>query len=73
MWPTYASMFDSGGMELLFDNQKTIVTQVPAQFPVASGSDEKSHAATIKDLIGWMATTLLKERPELFIGPDGSV
>ncbi|KAG0083077.1 hypothetical protein BGZ93_008023 [Podila epicladia] len=64
----------SGGMELLFDNQKTIVTQVPAQFPLeSSASDEKPHTANIKDLIGWMATTLLKERPELFIGPDGSV
>lgn len=61
-------------MELLFDNQKTIVTQVPAQFPLeTSEPDEKPHAANIKDLIGWMATTLLKERPELFIGPDGSV
>ncbi|KAG0342049.1 Ubiquitin- modifier 1 [Podila humilis] len=68
----------SGGMELLFDNQKTIVTQVPAQFPVVNSSStdsgkEQPHKANIKDLIGWMATTLLKERPELFIGTDGSV
>jgi ubiquitin related modifier 1 len=59
-------------MELLFDNQKTINTQVPATF-VSSESGVEEHAATIKDLIGWMATNLLKERPELFIGPDGSV
>ncbi|KAG0049800.1 Ubiquitin- modifier 1 [Gryganskiella cystojenkinii] len=61
----------SGGMELLFDNKKTINTQVPATFPSESGAEE--HSTTIKDLIGWMATNLLKERPELFIGPDGSV
>jgi ubiquitin related modifier 1 len=59
-------------MELLFDNQKTINTQVPATF-ASSESGVEEHATTIKDLIGWMATNLLKERPELFIGPDGSV
>ncbi|GJJ71090.1 ubiquitin related modifier 1 [Entomortierella parvispora] len=59
----------SGGMELLFDNKKTIHTKVPAHF--RQGAD--SHAVTIRDLIGWMASHLLKERPELFIGPDGSV
>ncbi|KAF9404732.1 Ubiquitin- modifier 1 [Podila epigama] len=64
----------SGGMELLFDNQKSIAAKVPAKFPLQStGTSEEAHATTIKDLIGWMATTLLKERPELFIGTDGSV
>jgi len=56
-------------MELLFDNKKTIHTKVPATF--TQGSD--CHAATIRDLIGWMAVHLLKERPELFMGPDSSV
>ncbi|KAG0211346.1 Ubiquitin- modifier 1 [Mortierella sp. GBA30] len=61
----------SGGMELLFDNQKTIHAKVPAFFP--GNSSEENHAATIRDLIGWIANTQLKERPELFIGTDGSV
>ncbi|KAF9178508.1 Ubiquitin- modifier 1 [Haplosporangium sp. Z 11] len=61
----------SGGMELLFDNQKMIKANVPAFFSTESTTDK--HAATIRDLIGWIASTQLKERPELFIGPDGSV
>ncbi|KAG0322843.1 Ubiquitin- modifier 1 [Linnemannia gamsii] len=62
----------SGGMELLFDNQKTIHAKVPAFFPLDDSAEEK-HAATIRDLISWTASNLLKERPELFIGADGSV
>ncbi|CAO3572039.1 unnamed protein product [Mortierella alpina] len=61
----------SGGMELLFDNQKTVHAKVPVSFPTES--TEERHATTIRDLIGWIASTLLKERPELFIGADGSV
>ncbi|KAF9939077.1 helicase [Mortierella alpina] len=61
----------SGGMELLFDNQKTIHAKVPTSFPIDSTGEQ--HATTIRDLIGWIASTLLKERPELFIGTDGSV
>ncbi|KAF9120947.1 Ubiquitin- modifier 1 [Mortierella sp. 14UC] len=62
----------SGGMELLFDNQKTIHAKVPAFFPLNASADVR-HAATIRDLISWTASNLLKERPELFIGTDGSV
>ncbi|KAF8948768.1 hypothetical protein BGZ47_002741 [Haplosporangium gracile] len=62
----------SGGMELLFDNQKTIHAKVPAFFPL-DASTVNRHAATIQDLISWTASNLLKERPELFIGTDGSV
>ncbi|KAF9983004.1 Ubiquitin- modifier 1 [Mortierella antarctica] len=58
-------------MELLFDNQKTIHAKVPTSFPTDSTGEQ--HATTIRDLIGWIASTLLKERPELFIGTDGSV
>lgn len=59
-------------MELLFDNQKTIHAKVPAFFPLDASTKER-HAATIRDLISWTASSLLKERPELFIGADGSV
>lgn len=59
-------------MELLFDNQKTIHAKVPAFFPLDTSAEDK-HAATIRDLISWTASNLLKERPELFIGTDGSV
>ncbi|KAF9111786.1 helicase, partial [Mortierella sp. AM989] len=36
-------------------------------------SKNEQHAATVRDLIGWMTKSLLKERPELFVGDDGSV
>ncbi|KAF9347001.1 DNA repair and recombination protein rad54b [Mortierella sp. AD094] len=48
-------------------------TKVPAFFSTEGNKDEKQHAATIRDLIGWMTRSLLKERPELFVGDDGSV
>ncbi|ORZ13349.1 ubiquitin-like modifier 1 [Lobosporangium transversale] len=67
----------SGGMELLFDNQKTIQADVPAFFPIVTKdtdtNQQERHAATIRDLIAWTSIELLKERPELFIGDDGSV
>ncbi|KAG0311783.1 helicase [Dissophora globulifera] len=66
-------VFYSGGMELLFDNQKTINTRVPAFFPSMAEAGEERHAATIRDLIAWTKQTLLRERPELFAGDDGSV
>ncbi|KAF9198729.1 DNA repair and recombination protein rad54b [Haplosporangium sp. Z 27] len=47
--------------------------RVPALFPTDSTKNEEQHAATIRDLIGWMTSNLLKERPELFVGDDGSV
>ncbi|KAF9582991.1 Ubiquitin- modifier 1 [Lunasporangiospora selenospora] len=59
-------------MELLFDNQKSIQTDVPATFPLDSSSNSR-HPTTIRDLIPWIASNLLKERPELFVGPNGSV
>ncbi|KAI8602902.1 ubiquitin-related modifier 1 [Dissophora ornata] len=62
----------SGGMELLFGNQKTIQASVPAFFP-AEATTEERHVATIRDLIAWTTKSLLKERPELFVGDDGSV
>ncbi|KAF9994618.1 helicase [Entomortierella chlamydospora] len=65
--------FSSGGMELLFDNQNTIQAKVPAFFPTDDNKDEERHAATIRDLIGWITRSLLKERPELFVGDNGSV
>ncbi|KAI8345880.1 ubiquitin-related modifier 1, partial [Mortierella sp. GBAus27b] len=62
----------SGGMELLFDNRKSIQANVPAFF-VSEAPGLEKHAATVKDLIGWVTKTYLKERPELFVGEDGSV
>lgn len=69
------SVCDSGGMELLFDNQKTIQAKVPAFFSDSAEATSSSvkHAATVKDLIAWTTKTHLKERPELFVGENGSV
>lgn len=68
-------MRDSGGMELLFDNQKAIQAKVPAFFDDKAEATDRpeKHAATVRDLIAWVTKTHLKERPELFVGEDGSV
>ncbi|KAF9157352.1 hypothetical protein DFQ27_005330 [Actinomortierella ambigua] len=60
----------SGGMELLFDNQKSINVQIPSTF---SDKAVEKHATNMRDLIAWTAENLVQERPELFLGNDGSV
>lgn len=47
----------SGGMELLFDNQRNIEVSVPEHYKVA-------------DLLPWMRDNLIKARPELFMAGD---
>lgn len=48
----------AGGLELLFDNQKSIKVKVPAD------------VLSIRDLITWAKVNLLKERPDLFVQED---
>lgn len=45
----------SGGLELLFSNQKRISVSIPVQ------------KCTMANLIAWVKDNLLQERPELFI------
>ncbi|EGF77549.1 hypothetical protein BATDEDRAFT_91557 [Batrachochytrium dendrobatidis JAM81] len=52
----------SGGMELLFDHQRSIAATLPDTFIAGT--------STLRDLIAWTASNLLKERPELFIQGD---
>jgi ubiquitin related modifier 1 len=52
----------SGGMELLFGNQRRVEVDVPVTSTVAS--------LTIGDTLGWLRDNLLKERPELFMKDD---
>ncbi|GIY21242.1 ubiquitin-related modifier 1 [Caerostris extrusa] len=47
----------SGGLELLFKNQKEHLVELP----------ESNEKWTIKSLIIWIRENLLQERPELFI------
>ncbi|GIY14197.1 ubiquitin-related modifier 1 [Caerostris darwini] len=47
----------SGGLELLFKNQKEHIVELP----------ESNEKWTIKSLIVWIRENLLQERPELFI------
>ena len=47
----------TGGAELLFDSIKKHTVQLPAQ----------DQPWTIRLLISWIRTHLLKERPELFV------
>ncbi|KAI3657145.1 hypothetical protein MP638_002337 [Amoeboaphelidium occidentale] len=47
----------SGGMELLFDNQRSIAVSVPEHYKVA-------------DLLPWMRDNLIKAKPELFMAGD---
>ncbi|KAI8929736.1 ubiquitin-related modifier 1 [Entophlyctis helioformis] len=51
-----------GGMELLFDHHKHIAAVLPD--PHSPGT------TTMRQLIAWMQTALLRERPELFAQGD---
>jgi ubiquitin related modifier 1 len=50
----------AGGAELLFNNVKKHTLQLPAQ----------QNPWTLRDLIQWIKTNVLKERPELFVQGD---
>jgi ubiquitin related modifier 1 len=50
----------SGGLELLFDNEKELALDVPA----ASGK------LSLDELILFVRDNCLKERPELFVADD---
>lgn len=47
----------AGGAELLFDNIKKHTLKLPAQ----------QDPWVLRDLIGWIKTNVLKERPEFFV------
>lgn len=50
----------SGGLELLFDNKKTLSLSVPTEDGVL----------TLNQLIVYIRDNCLKERPELFVADD---
>ena len=50
----------SGGLELLFDNEKTLSLSVPTEDGVL----------TLNQLIVYIRDNCLKERPELFVADD---
>ncbi|KAL2916225.1 Ubiquitin-related modifier 1 [Polyrhizophydium stewartii] len=52
----------SGGAELLFGGSKAVAAELPD--PHAAGT------TTVRELIAWTKTNLLKERPELFVQGD---
>ncbi|KAI9463990.1 ubiquitin-like modifier 1 [Lactarius psammicola] len=54
----------SGGLELLFSNQRTHLVTVPPVVPQGNGEE---GPVDINFLIHWLKDNLLKERPELFI------
>eukprot|EP00842_Homolaphlyctis_polyrhiza_P002074 jgi/Hompol1/2868/HPOL_006201-RA len=49
----------TGGMELLFDKQKKLALTLPDPYA--------DSTTTLRELISFMKTNLLKERPELFV------
>ncbi|CAA7023002.1 unnamed protein product [Microthlaspi erraticum] len=51
-----------GGLELLCDSVK--IHKVNVDLP------DESHILTMKDLLKWVRTNLIKERPEMFIKGD---
>lgn len=66
----------SGGLELLFDNQRSHRVSVPSRVSASSkktlkddeGADgEEGRPADVKYLILWLKDNLLKEREELFV------
>ncbi|KAK7042342.1 ubiquitin-related modifier 1 [Favolaschia claudopus] len=60
----------SGGLELLFSNQRSHKLKIPAQVPKTYGdaaSDSDNKPADITFLIHYLRDNLLKERVELFM------
>lgn len=51
----------SGGMELLFDNQRNVKVEIPLQ---------EAKALTVRDTMIWMRDHVLRERPEMFMKGD---
>jgi ubiquitin related modifier 1 len=54
----------SGGLELLFSNQRTNIVTIPSTVPEG---DREGKPVDLNFLIHWLKDHLLKERPELFI------
>lgn len=56
----------SGGLELLFSNQRSHRVSISARVP-PDANVESQRPADITFLIGWLKDNLLKERAELFV------
>ncbi|PPQ74388.1 hypothetical protein CVT26_000939 [Gymnopilus dilepis] len=65
-----------GGLELLFDNQRSYRIDVPSEVPIDNSTDEESLSTKekkpvdVKYLIHHMRDHMLKERVELFMEKD---
>lgn len=63
----------SGGLELLFGNQRTHALSLPAVVPSTvseSGSTDSTRSTDVTYLMHHLRTHVLKERPELFMEGD---
>lgn len=61
-----------GGLELLFDNQRSHQISIPSLVPVDGADDSNLKPTDVKYLIDWLKTNRLRERPELFV-EEGTV
>ena len=56
-----------GGLELLFNNQRSHTVAIPAR---AAGATDAARPTDLAFLIHWLRTHLLTERAELFVEKD---
>lgn len=60
-----ADVFLSGGMELLFDNERQHTVKIPAQ-----SSSDPSQPAKLRDLIFYIRDNMMTEKKDLFVDKD---
>lgn len=51
----------SGGLELLFDNQRSMEVEIPM---------DRDEQLTVREAMAWMRDNVLVERPEMFMKGD---
>ncbi|KAF8415169.1 ubiquitin-related modifier 1 [Boletus edulis BED1] len=60
----------SGGLELLFGNQRVHTLSLPAVIPVDEARPSEPRSTDVTYLIHYLRTHLLTDRPELFVEGD---
>ena len=56
-----------GGLDALFDGQRSVEADVPA---AAGGAGGAAASLTVAGVLAWTRDNLLRERPELFMKGD---
>ena len=51
----------SGGLELLFDNKRSMEVEIPM---------DRDEQLTVREAMAWMRDNVLVERPEMFMKGD---